>query len=377
MKKIVLVSTVPLTFSAILKDQPHFLSQHFDILIVSSDQGKLSAIARSEGVDSFCIPMVRGISPLKDFISIVRMTIFLLRVKPDLVHSYTPKAGLVAMIAGWISRTPVRIHTFTGLIFPTEFGLKKRLLVCVDRLICACATVIVPEGVGVRSDLLNSKITKKQIAIIGNGNIAGVDMTKFSPDIPEVAVQSVEWRKRFKDSNFIFCFVGRLNRDKGIKELVNAFVMLPPGASLLLVGGDDDQAPVDSDTRELISNSPNIYTCGHVDDVRPAFAISNVLVLPSYREGFPNVILQAGAMRLPVIASDINGCNEFIKNEKNGWLVPPKNVSALFNAMNNSFVMPKTSLKKMGDISHLIVAQKFERHMYWERLKSFYDEHLV
>lgn len=372
--RLLIVTTIPATLSSILIGQPGYLHQFYDVAVASSDDGTLLEFGRHENVAAYSVPMVRGINPFADVCSIIRMIGLIRRLRPNIVHSYTPKAGLVSMLSAWICRVPVRIHTFTGLIFPTQTGLKQKMMIWVDRLICACATIIVPEGRGVRADLQRYHITSKPLNLIGHGNIAGVDTNSFAPGVPAVQVKAEALRSRLRESRFVFCFVGRLHRDKGIRELIQSFSRLPTEVSLLLVGGLDSEAPVDEETQEIIRRSVNILPLGFLRDIRPALEVSDVLVLPSYREGFPNVVLQAGAMCLPVIASDISGCNEVIEPGRNGWLVPPKNIDALFAAMQSAMALPREALNEMGRKARETVALRFEKKEHWERMRSFYSE---
>ena len=367
MMNLVIVTTVPETLATILRGQPAFLNQYCSIVCITSPGVMLEKVKEHEGVNVLEVPMNRGISPFKDLVSIFRMWRSLRRVKPDVVHSYTPKAGLVAMLAAFLAGVPVRIHTFTGLVFPTSTGFKRKVLVAIDRLICAAATKVVPEGEGVAADLRAQSITSKPLSVIGNGNIAGVDTRYFQPDtcLPLVHEGS---------GAFTFCFVGRLNRDKGLQELISAFTSLEGDSTLLLVGDLDATAPVDEVTLKHIQSHPRIQTTGFLEDIRPALEACDVLILPSYREGFPNVILQAGAMGKPVIASDINGCNEVIVNDFNGWLVPPRDVSALAERMVHVMSLSPDERKKLGSNGRARVVERYEQTAYRRKLLKFYRE---
>lgn len=373
--KITLVTTVPDTLASILIGQPNYLAKHFDISLVTGPGSLVERVEKNEGLAVRKVSMNRGISPLKDLISVWSMWRTLRRIRPDIVHSYTPKAGLVAMVSAKLCGVPIRVHTFTGLIFPTATGLKQRILIWVDRLICACATHIVPEGLGVQSDLERYRITGKPLKVIGHGNIAGVDTAHFNPEAIGVHAAAAELRARLKlqPQAMVFCFVGRLNKDKGITELCAAFDALPEQPHLLLVGGLDHSAPISNDLQEAIKNNPRIHALGFMEDIRPVLHLANVLVLPSYREGFPNVVLQAGSMKLPVIATDINGCNEIIEPGFNGWLVPPRDAKALMQAMQKAMQASDSSLKQMGESARSRVKQWFEQQQHWERMKSFYQ----
>lgn len=374
--KILISTTVPETFATILRGQPGYLASRFQVTLATSPADMLAKVETAEGLRVLSVPMARGINPLGDIKSIVRMIQVLREVRPQLVHSYTPKAGLVTMLAAWLCRVPVRVHTFTGLIFPTAHGIKQRILIWVDRLICFCSTRIVPEGLGVKRDLEKFGITRKPLYVIGSGNIAGVDTSYFSPALSGIAAGASDLKVKLaiEDRDFVFCFVGRLNRDKGVAELVSAFSVLPKNAILILVGAIDETAPVDENTLEMIASDQRIHHLGFMDDIRPALMLADVLVLPSYREGFPNVILQAGSMELPVIATDINGCNEVIEDGFNGWLVPPRDAVSLGRVMKSAMESPLRVLREMGVRARARIHERFERSQHWDRMIEFYSK---
>lgn len=377
-KKLLLVTTVPETVSSILRGQPGFLNGNFSVSLATSSGVSVGEVRDHEGIPVYLLPMTRGINPLRDAYSLVMMVLLLLRLRPDAVHSYTPKAGLIAMLASRICFVSVRIHTFTGLIFPTQTGLKQKVLIFIDRLICACASKVVPEGEGVKKDLVKYSITKKPLEIIGHGNIAGVDSEYFSRLAHGVQEESRLLRESLSlpEDAFIFSFVGRLNKDKGVSELAYAFSSMPSDSHLLIVGGLDHTAPVLPEIIHLLNSNKRVHFLGFVRDIRPALYLSNILVLPSYREGFPNVILQAGAMQLPVIATDISGCNEVVTPSVNGWLVPSRDVAALQQAMQEALMVSRKTLYEMGDFSRKRIQSRFEQREHWLRMIEFYKKEL-
>ncbi|MEJ3589533.1 MULTISPECIES: glycosyltransferase family 4 protein [Pseudomonas] len=374
--KILIVATVPETFTSILKGQPNYLNIQNNVEIVTSPDAKSRSI--DEGVKVHYVPMVRGINPLKDIVSVLKMVFLLSRERPLAVHSYTPKAGLVTMLAAWICRVPVRIHTFTGLIFPTQKGFKKSLLIWIDRLICACATRVVPEGEGVKKDLVQYKITRRPLSVIGHGNIAGVDVSFFDPGSLSLAESSSTLKSSLNitSGDVVYCFVGRLNKDKGLKELALAFSALPAHAHLIIVGDMDDSAPIDGASMNFFQSHPRVHLLGFQQDIRTALLSSDILVLPSYREGFPNVVLQGGAMGLPCIVTDISGCNEIIEPGFNGWLVPPQDHQGLTDAMLESLSSPPDLLSRMGRNARQRVVSRFNRKDHLLRMANFYKEEL-
>lgn len=378
-KKVILATTVPETLATILKHQPRRLAEEFDVSLVTSPGPQCEEVESNESVVVNKVQMARGIKPLSDLVSLVQMILLFVREKPYLVHSYTPKAGLICMMAAWFARVPVRIHTFTGLIFPTSHGSLKRVLMGVDRIICACASHVIPEGNGVKQDLIRFNITRKPLELIGYGNIAGVDSEFFSraaPGVPDAA-KKLEESLSLPDESFIFTFIGRLNKDKGLEELVKAFDQMPSSAYLLLGGAYDESAPISPQTLAGISAHPRVRRLGFLNDIRPLLYLSDALVLPSYREGFPNVLLQAGAMEVPVIATDINGCNEIVEPGRNGWLVPSRNVTKLVHAMETAMTSTGDLRVRYGRYARKQVLSRFERSAHWERMVSFYKSFFI
>ena len=372
-KKIIRTSTVSTSLNTFCRGTLRRLAQTYDVVAVSTPDDELYEMAQREGVRVVGVAMRRPISPLHDLRSLLRLIRVFRRERPDMVHSITPKAGLLSMIAAWVCRVPVRLHTFTGLVFPTATGLKKKILMLTDRITCACATHIVPEGEGVKNDLINYGITRKPLRVLGYGNVRGVDMQHYSRT-PEVmaAAQPI-----MRSGVFTFVFVGRVVRDKGINELVQAFVWLnaqEPATRLILVGRfEDDLDPVLPQTRQTIEQNDSIEAVGSQADVRPWLAASDALVFPSYREGFPNVVLEAGAMGLPSIVTDINGSREIIVEGKNGVIVPPRDADALYAAMLR-FVQQPRQVAEMAANARDMIASRFEKSFVEQCLFDYYKE---
>lgn len=373
MKKIFRISTVPTTMENLLNDQLRIVNEHYEVVAVSSPGKEMQVLREREGIRTIEVPMERHISPVKDFFSLIRMIRVFAKERPYMVHSMTPKAGLISMMAGWITRVPVRMHTFTGLVFPTASGWKKHVLMMTDRLTCACATNVNPEGEGVKRDLMSYHITKKPLRIIGNGSICGVDMTYFDRT-DAVVQQAAEYRT---EGCFTFCCVGRMVRDKGINELVSAFIRLQKQyqhVRLILVGPFEKKLdPVLPETEKAILEHPAIRFMDFQPDVRPFLVVSDALVCPSYREGFPNVVLQAGAMGLPSIVTDINGSNEIIVSNENGVIVPSKNEDALYQAMEY-FLLHPNDVQRMAHNARPMIASRYDRKILWDALMKAYKE---
>ena len=239
-----------------------------------------------------------------------------------------------------------------------------------DWLTCACATHVIPEGQGVLDDLKNGGITNKPMKVLGYGNVMGVDMERFSPVRFEVS----------KDSDvFTFVFVGRIVGDKGINELVEAFDKLHnmyKNIRLVLVGRyEHNLDPVSDTTRKSIDDNDAIDACGpkYGDDLLQMYVNADCFVMPSYREGFPNTVLEAGAMGLPSIVTDINGSREIIENEKNGLIVPSKDANALYNAMER-MLTDNTLREVMKNNAREMIASRFEKNFVQKCQIDFYKE---
>jgi len=376
MKKVFRISTVPMSLNILLKGQLRYLNQYFDLVAVSGEGEDLDEVKNREGVKVYPIEIQRQISPFKDLISLIKLYNYFRKEKPEIIHSITPKAGLLSMVAGKLAGVPIRIHTFTGLVFPYKTGILQKLLISMDKLLCHCATNIYPEGQGVKTDLKLFKITGKPLNIIGNGNVNGIDTAHFSPDFYSVA-EKAQLRSELKTeaSDFVFVFVGRLVKDKGINELVSAFVKVQASSSkklkLILVGPlEQDLDPLAPDVLQTIDSNPDIISLGFQKDVRPYFAIGDALVFPSYREGFPNVVLQALSMGIPALVSDINGCNEIVQNGYNGSIFPAKDEIALQKSMQQILTDHFYETVQANSRSSIM---KYEQQVIWNLLKENYD----
>lgn len=365
-KKIIRAATIGLSLNIFCKDLLRELADEgYEVVALSSPDEDLREVEKREKVRAVGVQMERRMSPLKDIVSLVKLVRVFAKEKPDMVHSMTPKAGLLCMVAGWMTGVPVRVHTFTGLVWPTAQGLSRRILMLTDKITCMCATHVVPEGEGVKQDLQRC-ITTKPMTVLGYGNVRGINMD--------------EWKRRVgrRDGLMLtFVFVGRIVRDKGVDELVAAFVKLNriySNTRLLLVGPYEEHLnPVQSGTKFLIDTCECIEAVGSQKDVRPFYEQSDVLVFPSYREGFPNVVIEAGAMELPSIVTDINGSREIIEDGRNGLIVPARDEQALFEAMK-WMVEHDEERKAMAAHARPMIASRYEQGYVRGCLKNYYKE---
>lgn len=374
--KIIRTSTIPVSLNILLKGQLKFLSNKFNIIGISSQGVDLVEVSKRERISTISVEMERGISPFKDLISLIKLYQVLNKEKPQIVHSITPKAGLLTMLAGKMTGVPIRMHTFTGLIFPTKTGFTQNLLIKMDQLLCWAATNIYPEGNGVKEDLVNYQITSKPLKVLANGNVNGIDLDYFSKNnISEEIQTQLKKELNIFSTDFVFIFVGRLVGDKGINELVEAFSKLETrNLKLLLVGPLESEIdPLKEETLKEIEQNKSIISVGFQKDVRPYFAISNALVFPSYREGFPNVVMQAGAIELPSIVSNINGCNEIIVEGENGTIIPVKNVEAIQGAMLK-MIEDKDYYNVLKSNARPMIQSRYEQSVVWDALLQEYNK---
>ncbi len=350
------------------------MKKKYEVMVLSSPGPEIDQTEKDYGVKGIRVPMERHISVTQDVVSLWKLINEFRKERPQMVHSMTPKAGLLCMIAAWLTRVPVRVHTFTGLVFPTATGLKRKILMLTDAITCACATHVIPEGKGVMMDLQNNGITKKPMKVLGYGNVKGIDLTHYSrrPEVMELA------QKLKKEGVFTFLLVGRIARDKGINELCKAMGMLSGFAPvrMVLVGpNEDDLDPISQEAKDLMANNPAIDYVGekYGDELLAYYAAADCFVLPSYREGFPNTVLEAGAMGLPCIVTDINGSREIIVEGENGVIVPPRDADVLFQAMLE-MVRNKPNRDYMAGKARTMIESRFEQSFVQKCLMEFYEE---
>ena len=378
--KLFRLTTIPHSLYFLLRGQLAFLNQYYEVTAIASDIDKdmWSLIAEQEKVKCYPIHIERDISLWKDIKTLIKLYSFFKKEKSFIIHANTPKASLLGMLAAKFAKVPNRLYTVTGLRFEAERGIKRQVLIAMEKLTCRAATKVIPEGLGVKKTLLKYKITDKPLQVIATGNINGIDTAFFSPALfTDRKKEELKRETGIPINAFIFCFVGRLVKDKGINELIAAFSQLSTLNSqllikLLLVGPFEPELdPLAPETEKAIREHPDIYMVGLQTDVRPYLAISDVFVFPSYREGFPNVVMQAGAMELPCIVTDINGCNEIIEDGVNGLIIPPKNAEQLREKMR--MLLENSELRNyLKQNARSMITSRYEQKAVWEALLEEY-----
>ena len=376
MEKLIRITTVPISIEKLLENQPKYFSKFFDITIISSDKSELEKLGIKQGVKTFCLPLTRKITPFKDIIAIFKLYNFLKREKPKIVHSHTPKAGFVGMTASFFAGVPIRMHTVAGLPLMERKFITKKVLIFIEKLTYLFATNVYSNSKKLMEFILSKKFcSKRKIKTLANGSSNGIDTKYFSDNISLISKNKLLDTLKILKNDFVFCYVGRVVKDKGINELVSAFNELNlknKNCKLIIVGKIENETnPVSKSTMGIIKKNKNILLTGFKNDVRPYLSIGNCFVFPSYREGFPNALMQAGAMDLPCIATNINGCNEIIQDNINGFLIPPKNIDALVKAMQK--IMDKKLIIKLSKNSRLMVKEKYDQKYFWKKLLIEYN----
>lgn len=355
-----------------------FQAQGFEVFAISSDGPERNQFER-EGITHFVVPMTRKVSILQDIKCVVQLIRLIRRYRPDIVHTHTPKAGFVGMIAAWICRVPGRLHTVAGLPLMESRGLARLVFAMAERITAACATMVYPNSIGLMNYIRsNVGIPTEKLRVIGKGSSNGIDLSVFRIT-PELKHQAREIRNRYQihQDEIVFIFIGRLVRSKGLHELVAAFRKVCDRNSkrsfrLLCLGYfEPDLDPLDEATLLFLKNDRRVILAGFQNDVRPWLLASDILVFPSYREGFPNVVMQACCMEVACVVSDINGCNEIIQHNESGLVVKPRDVEALSFAMET--LANRRDLRRVfASCARVHVEKNFDQRSVWRGILAEY-----
>ena len=376
-KKLVRITTIPLSIDKLLGGQLSFMNTFYDVTAISSEIDYLKRCAIAENVKFHHLEMTRKITPLKDLIALIKLFIYLKNENPEIVHSHTPKAGMLAMIAAKLAGVPIRLHTVGGMPLMESKGLKRKILKSVEKLTYACATAVYPNSYGLYDFIIENKLTfKRKLKVLANGSTNGINTNFFcAKQISEELKQSLKDDLKIQENDFIFVFVGRIVGDKGINELIQAFKKImrsDVNIKLLLVGEEENEIdPLNNETQKELFRNRNIIKVGWQKDIRPYLAISDVLILPTYREGFPNVVMQAGAMGLPTIVTDINGCTEIVEDGKNGIIIPVKNVVAIEEAVLK-IKNDRAFFNNLKNNSREMITSRYEQQLVWKAILEEY-----
>ena len=378
-------TTIPLVHVINAPFSLHFIAgqigfmaeRRFATSVITSPGEHLEAFGQREGVAVYGIEMPRRITPLRDLVALARMYRRFRRIRPMIVHAHTPKGGLLGMIAAWLARVPVRIYHIRGLPFVTATGMLRAILWATERTACSLAHRVLCVSHSVREVAIDSGVCKAgnvHVLLAGSGN--GVDAVgRFNPDRWSHAREDVRRRHAIPQDALVIGFIGRLVRDKGLAELVAAWRTLRdefPQLRLLIVGGFETRDPVPPDVRAALCTDPRIHMVGWDSNTPPYYKAMDVFALPSYREGFSNVLLEASSMALPVVTTRIPGCTDAVRDGATGALVEVGDVSSLTSALR-LYLGDAELRQRTGRTGREHVLLHFRREAIWEALYDEYD----
>lgn len=379
MKKLIWVTTVAQSM-VLFKGQLKFMSNYFDLTFVSSNELKpneLTVRGMTENIRVHELPMKREISLFNDFKSLIAFLTYFHAMKPDAVHGNTPKGALLAMLAAKLTRVKTRIYMCHGLRYQGCNGIMRRILESMEKLTCACATHVLCVSEGVKNTLADDGICPaKKSRVIGYGSCNGINKDFFDASVYDKKdKEQLRHQYGIGKDDFLFIFMGRIVKDKGVNEMVEAFTRYRKENShvrLIILGAfENNQNPVEAHTMDIIKgNKEGVVYCGKQSDVRPFLAASQCLLLPSYREGFGMVLMEAGAMGVPVICSDIIGCNN-VATQDNGLLVEPRNADELYQKMKK-MVEDISLYRHFAASTRPSVIKRFDQQMLWNKFLAYY-----
>lgn len=371
------VVTVPSTLRAFFVGHARFQAANgYEVHAVCAPGVDADHFAREAGCNVHQIPMARQITPFQDAVSVYSLWTLLRQRRPDVLHTHTPKGGLLGSIAGWLARVPNRVYTVHGLVHTARTGLMRHMMLWTERISCALAHEVLSVSPSVREQLVADGICPpEKVRVIGEGSFGGVDVERFRRS-PEVNAAAGRWRERLglNPGTPVLGFVGRLTRDKGIDELIAAWRSLReeiPELRLLLVGAPEALDSLSDATRSALGD-PHVHAVGLQADVAPLLALMDVLALPSYREGFGMALIEAAAMEVPVVATRIPGCVDAVEEGVTGLLVEPQRSGPLAAALRELFANPARR-QAMGAAARTRVVERFRQEALWDELVAFYD----
>jgi glycosyltransferase involved in cell wall biosynthesis len=377
-KKLIRITTVPMALRYLLPGQPHFMQQNgFDVVMISADGPELGEVIKNEGCRHIIVPMTRKITPLQDFKCLLKLIKIFKNERPDIVHTHTPKAGLLGMIAAKFCGVKVRIHTVAGMPLMVEKGVKLQLLKVIEKLTYRAANNVWPNSQSLYNYIVEHHFTAvEKLKIIGKGSTNGINTSRFNTstldnNIINEVKNSINYSAQFK---YLLC-IGRLVTDKGIAELVNVFAALEKNYTnlkLILVGDyEPGLDPLPAGTLQQIQTNKNIIHITWTQHVEYFMYMADLFVFPSHREGFPNVLLQAGAMQLPIICSRIAGNTDIVTDKQTGLLFKTADEQQMQEQISYAISNPG-QMQAMAARLQQIIMDDYKRENIWQNILSSY-----
>lgn len=377
--RLVHVTTVPMSLTFLRGQVGYMKERGFSVEVVSSPGPDLTTFGNEEEVPAHAVRMHRSLTPLRDVLAVLKLCRILSRSRPHVVHAHTPKAGLLGMLAAWFVRVPVRIYHMRGLPLAGATGWRRRLLWSTEWFACRLAHRVLCVGHSLRRDAIaEGLVSPEKIHVLAGGSGNGVDaLNRFDiTSVGEAARRTTRDALGVPDDAPLIGFVGRIVNDKGIVELTRAWTTLRvrhPSARLLLVGPFEPQDPVPPDVAAILRTDPRVHLQGMDWNTPPLYAAMDLVVLPTYREGFPNVPLEAAAMELPVVATRVPGCVDAVEDGVTGTLVPVRDDRALHDALDRYLSAPELR-REHGLNGRERVVRDFGQREIWQAL---YQEYLA
>ena len=371
--KIYFVVTVVSSVNAFLLGHLRLLSTRYDITVFVNTSDLEFLTKQGVYVKVVSCNIIRKVNLLRDLLCLIGLIAFFLKDKPLAVHSITPKAGLLAMLAAFFSRVPFRVHTFTGQVWANKTGPKRWLLKILDCLIGKLSTYNIVDSHSQKDFLIQENVlTKKKSIVFGSGSVSGVDLNKFK--YSKNAHDHIRAQLSIPPNSFVFIYLGRLNKDKGVLDLAFAFSQIQDKRAYLIMVGPDELDLNDQIENLAGDNRTRLRMVGFSNEPYRYLSASDVLCLPSYREGFGSVIIEAAAMGVPAIASNIYGISDAIQNKKTGLLHQPKDVDAIRNCMEK-FLFNQALVNSYGRVANKVATIKFDAKLISQYWLKFYLTH--
>ncbi len=378
--RLVHVFTVPDSLIFISDQVALAKAEGCDVTLVTSPDPRLHEFGRKHGVRTVGVDMPRRLSPLGDWAALQRLRQLFLSLRPDIVHAHTPKGGLLGTLAAQSAGVPVRLYQMRGLLFSTMRGAMRTLTVTTERLSCAAATHVICQSPSLRAAALAEGVVseaKSEVVLRGSN---GVDSAgRFNPQRLAAQREGLRAQWRLPPDAVVIAFVGRLVRDKGVPELVQAFTALAarnPAVHLLVAGPFEDRDAIDAGTRKALETHPRIRCLGFVKQTEQVYAAADLVTLPSHREGFPNVPLEASAMGLPVVSTLVPGCTDAVVDGVTGALVPVNDAAALEQALAR-YADSEALRASHGAAGRALVEQEFRRDRIATAMLAVYRRELA
>mgnify|MGYP006145271559 CR=1 FL=1 len=378
MPKLIRITTVPLSLKLLLSGQMKFMKDAgWEVLMVSADGREIQEVTKREDSPHHIIPFTRSITPFWDLYCLWLLFKLFRKEKPDIVHTHTPKAGLLGMVAAKFAGVKTRIHTVAGMPYMAADKNKKNLLMKAEKWTFSYATEVWPNSESLQKFILSEKLVdSSKVRIVGAGSSNGVDLSVFNrQSLKENHLVAATMRILPGENEFIVLGVGRLVKDKGIEDLVKAFLSskIVNKSKLVLLGSfEQDLDPIDDQILRQIQDHPKIIQIEWTDHVSHYMAISDILVHASHREGFPNVLLEAGAMQLPIICSNIIGNKDIVTDRKSGLMFPVGKTDVIKDALEFAFVKREFMQGLAENLYHEVIAKYDRKIMHQNILKQYY-----